>query len=101
MPKIIKKAPYSNPITIHVDAKTLPDLYQELNIRAVYASLGRGLLLVMQTDTQYDEPNFIYEGVGVMGTVYVIRARVNGISDILEDDIEIFTEQITLIGDEE
>lgn len=100
MPKIIKKAPYSNPLLIHVDAKTLPDLYQELDIRAVYASLGRGLLLIMQTDIDYDEPNIIFEGRGVLGTVYVIRARANGISDVLEDDLELFTEQIILIGEE-
>jgi len=100
MPTIIMKRPHSNPIEIHVSSKTLPDMYQELDIRAVYASLGRGLLLIMQTDVEYDEPNFMYDGVGVMGTVYVVRARANGISDLIEGDIDIFTEQITVLIDE-
>lgn len=100
MPTIIMKRPHSQPKEIHVSSKTLPDMYQELDIRAVYASLGRGLLLIMQTDIEFDEPNFMYDGIGVMGTVYVVRARANGISDLLEDDLQQFIEQITLIGED-
>lgn len=100
MPNIIMKRPHSKPKEIHISSKTLPDMYQELDIRAVYASLGRGLLLIMQTDVEFDEPNFIYDDIGVMGTVYVVRARANGISDLLEDDLQQFMEQITLIGED-
>jgi len=99
LPKIIKKVPFSSPIIIYIDAKTLPDMYQELGIYAAYTSLGRGLLLVMQTQVDYDEPNFLFEGNCIMGSAYIVRYRANGISDVIEDDIVIFTDQITLIGE--
>ena len=74
-------------------------MYQVFGVYASYASLGQGLMLVMQTQIDYDEPNFVFEGNCVMGTAYVVRYRAKGINDEFDEDIEIFTDQIILLGE--
>lgn len=99
MPNIIIKRPHSESQIIEVVSKNLPDLYTELNIRAVYEPIGTGLVLVVQTNTQYDEPNVIYEGKGILGTIYVVRATKDKITDIKDDDMNYFLECIEILNE--
>jgi len=92
MPTIIIKRPQSNPQIIEVISKNLADLYQELNIRANHEPIGIGLVMITQSLNEFDEPNLVYEGKGILGTAYVVRATKNRIVDVKEDDVEYFLE---------
>lgn len=65
MPYIIIKSPYSNCKIVEVTSNTLPDMYKELDIKGLYYNLGIGLMLIVQYQRDYEEPNFIFEGSGI------------------------------------
>ena len=95
MPKIIIKRPHSTPQLIHADSKTLTDLYKELNFRGTHESIGTGMIILVQTSNEYDEPNIIYNGNGILGTVYAVRAGKEKLMDADIGDLEYFSEVVT------
>jgi hypothetical protein len=101
MPTIIIKRPHSSPKIIDVVSKNLPDLYTELNIRAIHEPIGTGLVLIVQRNTEYDEPNIIYEGKCILGTIYVVRATKERITDISGNDLDYFFECVDFLTESE
>lgn len=95
MPKIIFKRPQSNPSIIDVSSSSLSDLYRELDFFGTYESIGTGMLLLFQLSNEYDDPNIIYEGKGILGAVYAVRATKSKIVDIDSEDLEYFLSVIT------
>lgn len=87
MPTIIIKRPQSKPQLLDVISKNLADLYQEFDLRAIHEPIGTGLVLITQTNAEFDEPNIIYEGKGILGTIYIVRATKDRIIDVKDDDI--------------
>jgi len=100
MPIIISKAPSSNPRLINSDARSISELCVERNTKLLPFNLGSGLMLLIQSNTEYDCPNFIFENVGISGSVLVVRFTKDKLIDVREDDLEKFLDQITLIEDE-
>jgi len=94
MPSIIIKRPQSKPQLLYVISKNLAELYQELNIKANHEPIGIGLVMITQSNVEFDEPNLIYEGKGVLGTVYVVRATRDRITDLNDGDIDYFMSNI-------
>lgn len=101
MPSIIIKRPHSDPKIIEVTSRNIPDFYKELNLLAVYESIGTGLLLIIQSLTQFDEPNVFFEDKGISGTVYVIRSTKDRIIDVKETDMEYFINNVKFVDSSE
>ena len=100
MPQIIQKYPSSKPNIIHVDARSVSELCEEKRMILLPVNLGGGLMLLVQSNTEYDNPNFIFENMGISGSVFVVRFTKDKLIDVREDDLEKFLDQITIIEEE-
>ena len=84
---IVEKAPYTAPRLIYVDSRRYSDLTDELNLRLVMHSIGRGYYLLIQSKHVSDEPNFTFEDTEIYGKSYVIKAGKDKMIEMTDQDL--------------
>ncbi len=94
MPKIIIKRPFTEPAMIDSQSRTLYELENEYGYSLIPFKFDYSLMLLIQSNIEYDEPNLIFQNEGFSGTVFLVRVTKSKLIDVTMEDLEEFNKQI-------
>ena len=100
MPNILIKRPSSSYKIEFFSSKVYSDLENEIGYRLLNIAIGRGFYLLVQSNNSLiDTINVSHDNNAYFGTVYVIKATMNKITDIFPEDIPYITDVVESIDD--